>query len=115
MAKAHVFDQVADELAQWIDDTATALAEGLTAGGRAPFAADLTERELLDYYDAQFFRPDGSVNDQGRADVMQRVGETGYADVFRRVMRRRMGPAMPAPPVQGEPMPPTPAMQGGPA
>ncbi len=104
MTAAHTWDQVADELAAWLDTESTALADALTAGGRAPFAADLTERERLDYYTAQFFHPDGSVNDQGRADVMQRLGEVGYADAFRAVMRTRLGQRMPAAPVQSEPM-----------
>lgn len=82
---SNTLDQVAENLAFWLDDIGTQLAEALMAGGSAPFAAQITEAEKRAYYPAQLFNPDGSPNMQGRAHEMQRLGPEGFATMFKAV------------------------------
>lgn len=106
---SNVLDLVAEELADWIDSMANQLAEEMMAGGTAPFAAQLTEQQKLDYYVSQLFNPDGTPNLKGRTAEMQRLGPEGFATVFKAVIKAHPGLAIPAPPpgahIQPSPFP----------
>lgn len=78
-------DEVANDLAWWIDDTANKIALAF-APGRAPFSADLTEQQKLDYYTRALFNPDGSPNQQGRQRELQRLGAEGFGQVYKQVV-----------------------------
>jgi hypothetical protein len=86
---SHPYDGVAEEMLHWLTEESKYYAEALRGGHRAPFAAEITEQQKLEYYRRQMFRvePDGSVdyntpNAQGRQDLLQRLGVSGYAQVF---------------------------------
>lgn len=89
---------VAQDLADWLDMVAEQLADGLTAGGQAPFAADLTEKQKLEYYVSQLFNPDGTPNLQGRAKEMQRLGAEGFAATYKAVIKAHPNLAIAPPP-----------------
>jgi hypothetical protein len=119
-----MLDDVAADLAVWIDDTANQLALAFAPGGVAPFAAQLTEDEKLTYYTSQLFKPDGSPNLPGRTQQMQRLGAEGFAQVYKAVTQAHpelrqaalagAGPPPPAPPGPvGPPMPPVRPMASG--
>lgn len=91
MAEKHVWEQVSEELAQWIDDTAESLAESLLAGGRAPWSGEGSEKEKLDYYEKQMYLPDGTPNAAGRQAEMARLGPAGFAGVLGAVNKARAG------------------------
>lgn len=110
----NVLDQVAEELADYVDQMATELAEELMAGGTAPFAAQLTEQQKLDFYTNQLFNPDGTVNHQGRAEQMQRLGPEAFAVVFKAVIHAHPTLMIPAPP-PGAPIVPSPFPTASPA
>jgi hypothetical protein len=82
----HVLDLVAEDLAQWIDDTAQQLADAMSEGGTSPFAARTTADERLAYYRRQFFNPDGSPNPQGRDEEHARLGDEGFLKALRTVI-----------------------------
>lgn len=94
MPKPHVFEQAASDLADWLDTTATKLADGLRGGGKAPFAAPASESEKLAYYEQKMFNPDGSPNVQGRMDEMHRLGVQGYSAALAEVTKAQQGRLM---------------------
>ena len=81
-----MLDDIANDLALWIDDTATKVALAF-APGRAPFSAQVTEEQKLEFYTAQLFNPDGSPNQQGRSKEIARLGPEGFANVYQAVVR----------------------------
>lgn len=79
-------DQLADELGAWVDEVSTRIAQSVVGGYAAPGAARLSEQQKMAYYSRQFFNPDGSPNDAGRAQEMQRLGPEGFAEVWKEVL-----------------------------
>jgi hypothetical protein len=107
----NMLDRIADDLSTWIDDIAEQLADAMMGGSAAPFAAQLTEQQKLDYYTRQLFNPDGTPNMQGRAVQMQRLGPQEFAMVFKAVVKAHPDLAIPTPP-PGAAIPPPLAGQG---
>jgi hypothetical protein len=91
MPKQSMLEQVADELAQWVEEMSDSVAEGLMEGGRSPFTAQATEAEKLDYYERLLFLPDGQPNAQGRAALMERLTTEDFIRVMNAVARKRAG------------------------
>jgi hypothetical protein len=92
-----MLDDVANDLALWIDDTANKVALAF-APGRAPFSADLTEQQKLEYYTRALFNPDGSPNQQGRQREVERLGVERFAQVYKAVIQAH--PELKPPPEQ---------------
>jgi hypothetical protein len=80
-----MLDDVASDLAFWIDDTANKVALAF-APGRAPFSAPITEQQKLEYYTRQLFNPDGSPNQAGRGQQIARLGAESFAQVYKAVI-----------------------------
>lgn len=80
-----MLDEVSNDLALWIDDTASKIALAF-APGRAPFSAQLTEAQKLEFYTRQLFNPDGSPNQQGRSQQIARLGAEGFGHVYQAVI-----------------------------
>jgi hypothetical protein len=93
-----MFDDIANDLAVWIDQTANEVALALSPA-RAPFSANVTEDQKLEFYKSRLFNPDGSPNSQGRAEEIQRLGAEGFGHVYQAVVRRwpELKPPAPAP------------------
>lgn len=81
-----MLDDVANDLAFWIDDTANKIALAF-APGRAPFSAQVSEQQKLEFYRDQLFNEDGSPNQGGRAKELARLGAEGFAHVYQAVVR----------------------------
>lgn len=117
MPETTMLDDVATDLAAWIDDTANQIALALAPTGRAPFSAPISESQKLEYYRAQLFNPDGTPNLGGRTQEMNRLGPEGFTQVYKAVIKAYPDLRVPAPPqVPGGPVeaPPTQALPGGP-
>ena len=80
-----MLEDVAQDLAEWIDRTANEVALAF-APGRAPFAARATEEEKLAYYAHKLFNPDGTPNDKGRAEEIARLGAENFGRVYKAVV-----------------------------
>jgi len=93
-----MFDDVANDLALWIDETASKVALALSPR-TAPFAVNLTEAQKLDIYTRQLFNPDGSPNEAGRQAQLARLGPEGFAQVYKAVIAAHpeLRPNMPDP------------------
>lgn len=98
-----MLEQVAEELADWIDRMAQEVAAGMMQDGRSPFGAQMTEQEKLEYYAQQLFNPDGSPNVEGRQKLIERVGVDGFVRILNAVMKGRGQPALPGLPTPPEP------------
>lgn len=135
MPRTNMLDEVANDLALWIDETANQIAVAFAAT-HAPFSATVTEAQKLAFYKAKLFNPDGSPNAAGREEEYQRLGSDGFAQVYKAVIKNwpelriptpealevpdqwpQVPPgAGPAGPTGGPPMPPgaPPGLPGGP-
>jgi len=99
-----MMDEIAIDLAMWIDETATEVALAFSPA-RAPFSAKITEQQKLEFYKARLFNPDGSPNESGRNQEMQRLGQEGFARVYKAVVSAHpeLKPPPEPPPFSGPP------------
>ena len=127
--RTSMYDEIAQDVAVWLDEISTEIALGL-APARAPFSANITEEQKLAFYKTRLFNADGSPNQAGRAEEIARLGAEGFGNVYQAVVRAYpelkppepvsqadqilQQPIPPMPP--GPPMPPMPPMlpPGGP-
>jgi len=114
MPNQSMLDDVANDLALWIDQTSTQIALGMMPQGVAPFAAPLSETQKLEYYRDQLFNPDGTPNLAGRNQQVQRLGPQGFTMVYRAVIKAYPYLRVPTPPTSGGPPPAAPETIGGP-
>ena len=98
MPSTNMLDDVASDLAIWLDQTSTEIAAAMAPQGIAPFAAPLSEVQKLEYYRDQLFSADGQPNLQGRAQQMARLGPQGFTQVYKAVIKAYPQLRVPAPP-----------------
>lgn len=96
-----LIDSVAEDLANWIDQTSTKIALAMSPGGFAPGAAPLSEEQKLAYYRDRLFNPDGMPNLQGREAEIQRLGPLGFTQVYKAVLKAYPSLRLPTPPGMG--------------
>ena len=84
------------DLTHWLETEPDYYIEALRGGYRAPFSANVSEAQKLDYYRRQVFmqNPDGTPdytkpNEAGRDMLLKRVGVDGYTQILHAVMPRR--------------------------
>lgn len=87
MPNTNMLDDVATDLALWIDQVSTDIATAFVAN-HAPFSATVTEEQKLEYYRSRLFNPDGSPNPVGREAELQRLGISGFTQVYRALINR---------------------------
>lgn len=104
MPRETMLDEIANDLAVWIDETAEAVAAAF-APGRAPFAANVTEAQKLEYYRARLFNEDGSPNQPGRDAEIKRLGAEGFARVYEEVVKAHPELKPPPPPAVEDAIP----------
>lgn len=85
----HPLEAAVDDVAAWVEEMAVMLAESLSENGRAPFAQRLTERQRFEFFNAQLWNDDGTPNEAGRNQLLQRRGLQEYVDTYRWVEQRR--------------------------
>lgn len=86
-----MYERVAEELAAWIEDESTKVAEAMREGGRSPFGAPITEADKLAYYAQQLYLSDGTPNGVGRNQLMERLGVEGFVNVLAAADKARGG------------------------
>jgi hypothetical protein len=103
MPEKNPIDRMATELADWAMITSKQIADSIKGGFLAPAAAQLSERQKLEYYTAMMFEPDGSPNEKGRAQLLQRMGPVQFAEAFADVTAAHpeLAPKEPEPYVPG--------------
>jgi hypothetical protein len=113
MPNQSMLDNVANDLAIWLDQTSAKIALAMAPQGVAPFAASLSETQKLEYYKAQLFNADGTPNLQGRDAQVQRLGPQGFTQVYKAVIKVYPQLRVPSPPMPAAP-PVAPETIGGP-
>lgn len=98
MPNQSMLDNIASDLATWIDQTSTRIAAAMAPQGVAPFAADLDETQKLEYYRSMLFNPDGTPNLAGRNAEISRLGPQGFAQVYKAVIAAYPDLKLPTPP-----------------
>lgn len=90
--KPHPFDSVSDEILHWLDSESKYYVSALVGDYQSPFAAQVSEKDKLDYYRRQVYmiNPDGTPNyeqpnKEGRDQLIKRVGIEGFATVMKAV------------------------------
>jgi hypothetical protein len=85
----HYLDGISDDLFDWMNQEVEYHVEAMRGGYRSPFSADVSSKELHDYWTRQMFKqtPDGVVhydqpNEVGRAKVIQQKGIQSYAEIY---------------------------------
>lgn len=114
--KANSLDEIASDLALWLDQTSTEIALAF-APNRSPFSANVSEEQKLEFYRTRLFNPDGTPNAAGREAEFQRLGSDGFSQVYKAVIRRYPELRVPAPApieVPAQWPAPGPALPGGP-
>lgn len=115
--QTNTLDVIANDLALWIDQTSSEIALAF-APTRAPFSANVSEEQKLQYYRDQFFHPDGTPNPEGRKAQLDRLGVAGFGQVYKAIIRRWPDLRIPTPeplavPEQWPHEAPPPAPPGG--
>jgi hypothetical protein len=103
MPSPTILDRVASDLALWLDQESTRIAAAMAPQGSAPFSAQLSEQQKLQYYRDQLFNPDGTPNLQGRNQQMQRLGPQGFTQVYKAVLKAYPALKLPTPPGMVQP------------
>jgi hypothetical protein len=92
-ARPHLYEEVAEDIASYVEQEARNLAEAMAGGGRVPFSAKLTRAEQEQYYVDEYsehvYNKDGSPNEEGRAYLVKKFGADGFSAIARAVMRAR--------------------------
>lgn len=86
-SKSNLLDDVATDLALWIDQISTDVAVAFAAN-HAPFSATVSEEQKLEFYKSRLFNADGSPNAQGRTEELARLGSDGFGQVYKAVIKR---------------------------
>jgi hypothetical protein len=107
-----ILDEVASDLALWLDQTSSEIALAMAPQGVAPFAAPLSETQKLQYYRNALFNPDGSPNLAGRAQEMARLGPQSFRTVYQAIIKAYPYLRVPSPPEQPFPQPSPPTRAG---
>ena len=98
MPNQSMLDNIATDLAKWIDQTSTQIAAAMAPQGVAPFAADLDQTQKLEYYRSMLFNPDGTPNTAGRNAEIARLGPQSFAMVYKTVVNAYPELKLPTPP-----------------
>lgn len=97
----HIYEIVAKDLALWLDKMPKILATALKGGPhqQAPFKVPATGKQKYEVFKAKLFNDDGSVNVEGRQELLRRMTPKQYAQVVHIVTRqmKREGGEMSAP------------------
>lgn len=87
-ATEHSYDQIALDLAAYIEDSIRFLTEAMKEDGHAPFEAEVTDQERYDYFHDLLWNPDGTPNTDGRSFLETQYGLDGYVSIYRWVERK---------------------------
>ena len=99
------YQLVADDVAIWLENISSVIADAMKPQGLAPFAVQLSDAQKLLYYRDRLFLPDGEPNMQGRTEEMNRLGPTGFRLVYKEVTKAFPNLQLPTPPPGGAEQP----------
>lgn len=89
MPEKHLWDQVADELVHWVANESQWYTNAILGGGPAPFSQQVSEADKKVYYESQLYLDSGEPNEQGRQEVLQRIGIQAYIPLLANMEKER--------------------------
>lgn len=87
MASQDVADRIVDEITAWIETRSRQVADAILESAYRPRVVEPTTAEATAYYRSILITPDGYVSEQGKQQLIQQVGATGYEAIARQVAR----------------------------
>jgi hypothetical protein len=87
MTQKHSWDEIAQDVADYIEMMVEDCTNAIMENGQMPFASNASEDEKRAYYMQKLFNPDGSPNERGRNELIDRQGIETYAKVVDEVKR----------------------------
>jgi hypothetical protein len=99
--KIHPFDAIAADLFDWMQGEVDYHVQAIQGGYRAPFSAETSEADKLEYYRRQMYKtkPNGDIeydqpNPEGRDKILKEKGTAVYAQILETVKPKQgMRPA----------------------
>lgn len=88
-------ESIADEIADWIEQTSSAVALAMMDGTHAPFSARATQAELGAFYGETLFGPDGMPIVEMWSRMYQRTGADGLREAVEGGQRYRESQGLP--------------------
>lgn len=89
---AHWWDEIKYEVFQDFEDDVAWVKEALVEGTRAPFSANVSEDQKLEYFRSKLFLPNGAKNDSGRTELLRMFGARGLANIMAEVFDKQARP-----------------------
>jgi hypothetical protein len=90
--KIHPFDAIASDLFDWMQGEVDYHVQAIQGGYRAPFSAETSEADKLEYYRRQVYKtkPNGDIeyespNPEGRDKILKQYGTQAYAEIMNAV------------------------------
>jgi hypothetical protein len=91
-AKEHPYDAIASDLFDWMQGEVDYHVQAMQGGYRAPFSAETSEADKLEYYRRQVYKtkPNGDIeyespNPEGRDKILKQYGTQAYAEIMNAV------------------------------
>lgn len=101
VAKVDKADELAGDLADWIEAMSDSVAEEILGSVFRPQVVQPSRAEALAYWRTLMFNPDGSPNGIGREQVLARSGVDGFEKIAKALQAQdrgeQDGEAVPAP------------------
>lgn len=88
-------ESIADELAEWVEQTSSAVALAMMDGTHAPFSARATQAQLAAFYGEMLFGPDGMPIPDQWSRMYQRTGADGLREAVEGGAKWRRDQGMP--------------------
>lgn len=104
-ADQHIYETVAQDIAEWLNTMPKVLARAMRGGPhkQGPFKHPATGKQKYEIYKGKLFNDDGTPNVPGRQELLQKMNPQQYAQVVHvvtREMRRDSGEIGLAEPVE---------------
>lgn len=87
MASQDIADRVAEELSAWLELRSSQIADAILESPYRPRVVEPTTKEATAYYRTLLINPDGTLNEQGKQQVIQQYGPNGYEDIAKQVAK----------------------------
>ena len=95
----HMWDQVTDSISEWVVSEGDWYANAIIGASQTPFSQPVSEDEKRKYYESQMYNKDGSPNEGGRQQVLQRIGIQGYVPLLQELEKGRRNTLPDSPPI----------------
>lgn len=87
MADQDTADRVAAEIAEWLQTRPGQVADAMLESALRPRVVEPSRAETVAYFRPLLLNPDGTINEEGKQQVIAQYGAYGYRDVAKALAR----------------------------